>query len=580
MDFEFDINIFGAPYSFDLYKGDDWALNYFSIFDNTSEETVKMTVHRIDNKVMYNYLRYGYVTSSGRPGSFFGISVGFKDVYCSDFALMYQLFEGVFQTIIEKGVIFQAQNQYKIQFFTEAEDEIGRIKRVLGQNIRGVVAEKIMPINFTNSEPDKQKAALLSTDAGNSRVWEALNKYAMVSISPNYSGVSPDPASDNVEVIVPADVLMTLSSRVKQIAKSREDISRDVLLFQAEFAKNKNKPTLKSDYDSLISQLKTTISNRNNIILTIKQWCNNNPKNIAALKKLLGRISEIDKKPPTLLELAEMTAIYKDKICGSDENDTDGKENNAGHTTKTSLENNGSSQSPSQKPKENSNKENGFGTGYNGHNTGYGTGIGGGGLGNLLGKHRKSLLGIGAVVLIIIGFVVFYPKNTEEIPPESTAFEKKCDSLMNEARNKFLTYNWAGAYKEYKKIIKKNDTSTNKYTRIEDSAHIKDNSKKEVETKSSDPNETMTKAKKNKYTIIVKVGGKVKDSEAELPTQTPITFVLKINNEIIDDGVTWKEGKNEINNPRKFDSGQHTIEAYYKNESVASCTKTFTNNGI
>lgn len=195
---EFVIRIYGAPYGFELYEGSEQELNYFQVFDNGSLEPVKMTVHRLNNnQISYNYLRYGYVTSGGRTGSFFGMSVVFNKSYCSEFTRMYQLFEAVYGTIVNNAILFeelttgQWQARYKIGKFSEAEDEVRRIKGVLAQNIQGTLASSIRSIDFSSSV-SRDKELRLSANVGNELVSNAIKKYSIVTISPAYGSNGGD----------------------------------------------------------------------------------------------------------------------------------------------------------------------------------------------------------------------------------------------------------------------------------------------------------------------------------------------------------------------------------------------------
>ena len=277
---EFVIKIYGAPYGFDLYEGSEQDLNYFQVFDNGSTESVKMTVHRLsNNQISYNYLRYGYVTSGGRTGSFFGMSVVFNKSYCSDFMRMYQLFEAVYGTITKNAVLLeefksgQWQAKYKIGKFSEAEDEVRRIYGVLGQNIQGALANDIKPMAFS-SPVSGDKELRLSADTSNDMVSKAVNQYTIVSISPAYnsgkSGGSEVPLNELMQV------LMQLPSKKNLILAESADWSNKVNAFQTDFRarkdNNRDVESLAPQFKSIMNGLDGLVLKMDNLLSVVQKW--------------------------------------------------------------------------------------------------------------------------------------------------------------------------------------------------------------------------------------------------------------------------------------------------------------------
>lgn len=279
---EFVIKIYGAPYGFDLYEGSEQDLNYFQVFDNGSTEPVKMTVHRIsNNQISYNYLRYGYVTSGGRTGSFFGMSIVFNKSYCSDFMRMYQLFEAVYGTITKNAILLeefksgQWQAKYKIGKFSEAEDEVRRINGVLGQNIQGALANDIKPMTFpTTVSGDKELR--LPANISNNAVTNAVEKYSVVSISPAYN-IIPTGGADGVEVqTVPLEMLIKLPSVKNKILTESTDWSNRVNAFQTDFRAhkdtNRNVKLLAPQYRSIMEGLDGLVLRIDNLLNNVQKW--------------------------------------------------------------------------------------------------------------------------------------------------------------------------------------------------------------------------------------------------------------------------------------------------------------------
>ena len=301
---EFVIKIYGAPYGFDLYDGTAQELSYFQVFDNGSTEPVKMTIHRLNsNQISYNYLRYGYVTSGGRTGSFFGLSVVFNKTYCSDFMKMYQLFEAVYGTIVKSAVLLEAipqgqwQAKYKIMKFAEAESEVERIKGVLAQNIQGVLANDIKAMSFPSSVSG-DKELLLPSNINNDIVSNAVKKYTIVSISPAF--IIPTGGHAGVVIQkVPLEVLMRLPGETNRILSEFENWNNQVNDFQQSFHSHQIN---KLDVKQLAPQYETIKTGFDGLGLKIED--------------LLGKVQEYRRVEPSnllLMKEQEKLATYKDR---------------------------------------------------------------------------------------------------------------------------------------------------------------------------------------------------------------------------------------------------------------------------
>lgn len=301
---EFVIKIYGAPYGFDLYDGTAQELSYFQVFDNGSTEPVKMTIHRLNsNQISYNYLRYGYVTSGGRTGSFFGLSVVFNKVYCTDFMKMYQLFEAVYGTIVKSAVLLEAipqgqwQAKYKIMKFAEAESEVERIKGVLAQNIQGVLANDIKTMSFPSSVSG-DKELLLPSNINNDIVSNAVKKYTIVSISPAF--IIPTGGHAGVVIQkVPLEVLMRLPGETNRILSEFENWNNQVNDFQQSFLSHQIN---KLDVKQLAPQYETIKTGFDGLGLKIED--------------LLGKVQEYRRVEPSnllLMKEQEKLATYKDR---------------------------------------------------------------------------------------------------------------------------------------------------------------------------------------------------------------------------------------------------------------------------
>ncbi len=188
--------IFGTPEIFDLYFGTADDISYFQIFYDGSNEDVKLSIHRKANgDVSYSYLRYKFISGSGRTGSFFGMSVVFNGQYCDDTTKLYRLFDTVYKDIILKNNSFisetkgnpQVQAKFLIRNFSERADEAKNIESIILRNIENAFANGILPLDssFKLGKPNVIRKMNINIDNG--ILLNALRNYSWVSISPDYS---------------------------------------------------------------------------------------------------------------------------------------------------------------------------------------------------------------------------------------------------------------------------------------------------------------------------------------------------------------------------------------------------------
>ena len=429
---EFVIKIYGAPYGFDLYEGSEQDLNYFQVFDNGSTEHVKMTVHRLsNNQISYNYLRYGYVTSGGRTGSFFGMSVVFSKSYCADFMRMYQLFEAVYGTILKNGILLeeftsgQWQGKYKIGKFSEAEDEVRRIYGVLGQNIQGTLANDIRPMSFPPSASGDRELRL-SSNTSNDVVFNAVRKYTVVSISPAYN-IGQGGGSE-VQT-VPLEVLIKLPSVKNKILSESTDWSNRVNAFQTEFRAYKD---TNRDVRPLAPQYKTIMEGLDGLVLRIDNLLNN-----------VQKWQQIEPSRPLFEGVRQEVTTSKDHI-----NSLLGSLRLYEDTFKKGGESGGQ--------------------GGSGSETGGSSGDGPSPFELFVHKHKNMLIAAGVALLLIIGSVVTFniikggnsseqqqhgpgqEEPSEPKEPRGQTVSINVDSLVNSGMAKYDENKYTEAYSDFK----------------------------------------------------------------------------------------------------------------------------------
>lgn len=423
---DYFVKIYGAPYTFDLYKGTEQELNYFQTFDNGGTEPVKMTIHRLANGwIAYNYLRYGFVTSGGRTGSFFGMSVVFNRMYCSDFTSVYDLFDGIYQALSKKAVLFDTPDQgkpkYKIRNFADAENVMQWIEGVVRQNLQDGLANDLHPAQFPQSSNGGMEKRLKPKD-GNFAILEALKEYAMVSISPLYAGGNDDPVR-----IVPPEVLMELSNNIYEISEGSKKLSDKVDAFQKDFRAlkdtGKDVTQLGQRYQLLMGELHRVTGRTDDSISKIQQWfaIKPAPLNVSSLTTPGDKLSRLRDK---LYALSNTMSIYRDEIGPGP----------------------GPGPGPSPEPwpwwK------------------------------IFIDKHKKSLIAASAALVLIIGaLVIFYPKDDDEPKvSEAEIYGETHMKLVREAiaGTQTAPEKWIEAYHHCDSIVQYNDTAVAKYSRLKD----------------------------------------------------------------------------------------------------------------
>jgi hypothetical protein len=241
----FVFRIFGAPTTFDLYQGSGNEMSYFQNFDNGSKENVKFTIHRmVSGKVSYSYLRYNFISSGGRPNSFFGMSVIFDKEYCKDVKSFYTLFDKVYTDIILKNGILltelkdhsTAQAKYLVRTFADADTEMKLVEKNITDNLKKYFANDILPLD--NSFVESNSTKKLNEKMGNAPFLKALRECSWVHISSAYSKREDSEPSE--------EFLATLDDTVENTQKAIPAISINMLK-GGNFQPDINRLTRKTD---------------------------------------------------------------------------------------------------------------------------------------------------------------------------------------------------------------------------------------------------------------------------------------------------------------------------------------------
>jgi|GEM_PF-1745903 len=310
----FVFKIFGAPYTFDIYGSNQEDMNYFQLYDDGSNEEVKLTVHRKANgEVCYSYLRYNMISSSGRTGAFFGMAVVFQNEYCRDVENLYKLFDAVYQNILETGILLQKiensthQAKYLIAHFSDAPAEVSRIENIIYNNLQKNYSQDILPINSSFSTNSKELIMLPMNKEANVSLLTELRKRAWISFSPIY----------NSQVILSREYINTLKTNTRIIRdkelseitnllvrinllsedKKKEKLPKDILL-QITSWRDSLKETQKTINDYINIQPepgRSQLEKINNEIIPILESCETN---YTVVKNIIDKPKSEPSKPP------------------------------------------------------------------------------------------------------------------------------------------------------------------------------------------------------------------------------------------------------------------------------------------
>jgi len=234
----FVFKIFGVPHVFDIYQGNENEISYFQTFYNGSKENIKLTIHRMaSGQVSYSYLRYNFISGSGRPNSFFGMSLLFTKEFCADVESLYKFFDLVYGTILQNKILLEpiednptAQARYLVRSFAVVESEIRRIENIVCKNIEKEFVNDIRPLDDSFQKENPNLTRRLNEKKGNTDFLGNLRKYSWVNISPEYDddeGLSTE-VIDLIRKRI-SDLQGNISTVVinKEVKKISEQIQQD-----------------------------------------------------------------------------------------------------------------------------------------------------------------------------------------------------------------------------------------------------------------------------------------------------------------------------------------------------------------
>lgn len=196
---KYTFSIHGVPYGSQSW-GDISDSEYLKSFYNSvsaSNVPTQMIVDiRYSGNTVCSYYHYLLLSNvddfESRPGSYFGMTVCFEGVYCSDFVELYKLLDACFKKVALNTVLIKSGERYKYALSDfDSTNNIVALKRVDG------VIRKNMPLfehnmvafpeNFTPKHREDSWIEKWSIDdVGNKTFVNILLRDSMASISPFY----------------------------------------------------------------------------------------------------------------------------------------------------------------------------------------------------------------------------------------------------------------------------------------------------------------------------------------------------------------------------------------------------------
>ncbi len=196
---KYTFSIHGVPYGSQSW-GDISDSEYLKSFYNSvsaSNVPTQMIVDiRYSGDTICSYYHYLILRNvddyESRPGSYFGMTVCFEGVYCSDFVELYNLFNTCFEKVVLNSILVKSGERYKYAFSDfDSANNTATLKRVdvsIRNNIplfeHNLVA---FPENFSPKHRNDGWIEKWSIDdIGNKTFVNILLRDSMASISPYY----------------------------------------------------------------------------------------------------------------------------------------------------------------------------------------------------------------------------------------------------------------------------------------------------------------------------------------------------------------------------------------------------------
>lgn len=287
---KYTFSIHGVPYgsqSWGDINDSEYLKSFYNSVSATNVPTQMIVDIRYSGNAICSYYHYLILSNvddyKSRQGSYFGMTICFEGVYCSDFVKLYKLFDECFKKVALNSVLLKSGERYKYALadFDSANNTaiLKKVDTAIRNNIhlfeRNLVG---FPDNFSPKHREDgwvEKWAI--DDVGNKTFVNILLRDSMVSISPSYP-VSykkveilqgDNRSKDNKIKVLESDKgsLQYENEELKtRISNQEKDInSKEVTIKQQDSVINKQKGTITSLESEKIKISKTLNETRSQV---------------------------------------------------------------------------------------------------------------------------------------------------------------------------------------------------------------------------------------------------------------------------------------------------------------------------
>lgn len=196
---KFTFSIHGVPHGSQAWgdiSDNDYLKSFYNSVSASNVPTQMIVDIRYSGDTICSYYHYLILSNiddyESRPGSYFGMTICFEGVFCSDFVELYKLLDACFKKVVLNSVLIKSGDRFKYAFANfDSANDIDALKRVDGVIRKNIPLFEhnmiVFPENFTPKHRDDSWIEKWSIDdVGNKTFVNILLRDSMVSISPFY----------------------------------------------------------------------------------------------------------------------------------------------------------------------------------------------------------------------------------------------------------------------------------------------------------------------------------------------------------------------------------------------------------
>lgn len=188
------VYIYGVPDGFNLLSGTAREIEYYQRFYNTQRTGEDLLIDRRGNgECIYSYLRYGLVSSKGREGAFFGLSLVFTaGDYLKDVPELRKLFSLIYaQLVLGDDKLIKpmpnAEGSFRVSKFADEEALCARIERNLIANVQRSLATSVETWTYPIDKTKVGRLLPLPLDADSALLERAFGEgYTQLRLSSSF----------------------------------------------------------------------------------------------------------------------------------------------------------------------------------------------------------------------------------------------------------------------------------------------------------------------------------------------------------------------------------------------------------